>query len=70
MLAGAVQGTSWELERVRGNVTLSLLTLSVISVIASLSVFGKDRLVFYRESAAGPPQQPYCLCPNLKQLWL
>lgn len=51
--AGAVQGTAWELEKVRSNVTLSMLTLAVISVVASLGVFGKDRLVFWRESSSG-----------------
>ena len=51
--AGAVHGTAWELEKVRGNVTLAMLTLAVISVIASLGVFGKDRLVFCREASSG-----------------
>ena len=64
--AGAVHGTAWELERVRGNVTLAMLTLAIISVVASLGVFGKDRLVFWRESSSGqhppgpvgPPARP------------
>lgn len=53
LAAGAVHGTAWELEKVRGNVTLAMLTLAVISVIASLGVFGKDRLVFCREASSG-----------------
>ena len=53
--AGAVHGTAWELEKVRGNVTLAMLTLAVISVIASLGVFGKDRLVLCREASSGTP---------------
>jgi hypothetical protein len=52
---GAVHGTAWELEKVRGNVTLAMLTLAIISVVASLGVFGKDRLVFCRESSSGHP---------------
>ena len=59
---GAVHGTAWELEKVRGNVTLAMLTLAIISVVASLGVFGKDRLVFCRESSSGasgsPPPPP------------
>ena len=66
LAAGAVHGTAWELERVRGNVTLAMLTLAIISVVASLGVFGKDRLVFWRESSSGqrppgpapPPARP------------
>lgn len=56
---GAVHGTSWELEKVRSNVTLAMLTLAVISVVASLGVFGKDRLVFWRESASGVPMHNF-----------
>ena len=33
--------------------TLAMLTLAVISVIASLGVFGKDRLIFCREASSG-----------------
>ena len=51
--AGAVHGTSWELEEVRGNAVKTMLTLAAISTVASLQVFGKDRLIFWRESAAG-----------------
>ena len=50
---GAAHGTAWEIEKVRGNVTLAMLTLAIISVIASLGVFGKDRLVFCRETSSG-----------------
>lgn len=48
-----MHGTAWEMEKVRGNVTLAMLTLAIISVIASLGVFGKDRLVFCREASSG-----------------
>lgn len=51
--AGTVHGTSWELEKVRGNAVMAMLTLAIISVVASLQVFGKDRLVFWRESESG-----------------
>ena len=50
---GATHGTAWELEHVRGNTVMALLALTVITCVASLQVFGKDRLVFWRESAAG-----------------
>lgn len=53
--AGAVHGTSWELEEVRGNAVKTMLTLAAISTVASLQVFGKDRLIFWRESASGSP---------------
>ena len=51
--AGAVHGTAWELEKVRGNAVMAMLTLAIISTVASLQVFGKDRLIFWRESASG-----------------
>lgn len=52
-VAGVVHGTSWELEKVRGNAVMAMLTLAIISVVAALQVFGKDRLVFWRESESG-----------------
>lgn len=55
VVAGVVHGTSWELEKVRGNGVMAMLTLAIISVVAALQVFGKDRLVFWRESESGMP---------------
>ena len=52
-VAGTVHGTSWELEKVRGNAVMAMLTLAIISVVPALQVFGKDRLVFWRESESG-----------------
>lgn len=48
-----MHGTAWELEEVRGNAVKTMLTLAAISTVASLQVFGKDRLIFWRESASG-----------------
>ena len=48
-----MHGTAWELEKVRGNAVMAMLTLAIISTVASLQVFGKDRLIFWRESASG-----------------
>lgn len=53
---GVVHGSSWELEKVRGNAVMAMLTLAIISVVAALQVFGKDRLIFWRESESG--EQP------------
>ncbi len=53
VVAGVVHGTSWELEKVRGNGVMAMLTLAIISVVAALQVFGKDRLIFWRESESG-----------------
>ena len=53
-----MHGTSWELEEVRGNAVKTMLTLAAISTVASLQVFGKDRLIFWRESAAGAAHPP------------
>ena len=53
LVAGVVHGTSWELEKVRGNGVMAMLTLAIISVVAALQVFGKDRLIFWRESESG-----------------
>ena len=52
-VTGVVHGTSWELEKVRGNGVMAMLTLAIISVVAALQVFGKDRLIFWRESESG-----------------
>jgi len=46
---------------VRGNVTLAMLTLAIISVVASLGMFGRDRLVFCRESSSGLRTSAYFL---------
>lgn len=53
LVVGVVHGTSWELEKVRGNAVMAMLTLAIISVVAALQVFGKDRLIFWRESESG-----------------
>lgn len=36
----------------------TMLTLAAISTVASLQVFGKDRLIFWRESASGHTPLP------------
>ena len=59
VIAGVVHGTSWELEKVRGNGVMAMLTLAIISVVAALQVFGKDRLIFWRESESG---ESCCSC--------
>ena len=56
------------MEKVRGNVTLAMLTLAIISVIASLGVFGKDRLVFCREASSGKLAD--MLCPLLSVFYI
>ncbi|KAK9803611.1 hypothetical protein WJX72_004863 [[Myrmecia] bisecta] len=53
LVVGASHGTAWTLERVRGNSVMAMMTLGVIAAASSLQVFGKDRLVFWRESASG-----------------
>ena len=58
LCAGSVHGTSWELEQARGNCVMAMLTLAVICTVSALQVFGKDRLIFWRESASGKAQQP------------
>ena len=55
---GSVHGTSWELEQARGNCVMAMLTLAVICTVSSLQVFGKDRLIFWRESASGKLPRP------------
>ena len=57
---GASHGTAWELEKVRGNVTLAMLPLAVLSGTASLGVFGNDSLIFRREFSSGDLLSP-CL---------
>ena len=43
MRAGAVHGTAWELEEVRGNSVKTMLTLAAISTVASLQVTLKPK---------------------------
>ena len=45
----------------RGNAVMAMLTLAIISVVAALQVFGKDRLVFWRESESGRLCHPSAL---------
>ena len=54
--AGAVHGTAWDLDAMRGNAVMAMLTLAVISTVSALQVFGKDRLIFWRERACGAYQ--------------
>ena len=42
--------TEWD---VRGHAALVVLTLGILAAASSLSVFGRDRLVWWREQAAG-----------------
>ena len=53
--AGAVHGTSWELEEVRGNAVKTMLTLAAISTVASLQVRLHQAVIALRLSAAMPP---------------
>ena len=43
-------GKEWDL---RGHVALIMLTLGIISAATALPVFGRDRVVFWREKSAG-----------------
>lgn len=58
---GAMHGTGSTATDVRGQACLVLLTLGVLSATTSLSVFGRDKLVFWRESDSGIGVLPYFL---------
>lgn len=50
---GAMHGTGSQPSDIRGNTALVMLTLGIISASTSLSVFGRDRLVHWRERDSG-----------------
>jgi len=50
---GAIHGTGTGPNDVRGNSALVLLTMGILAATTSLDVFGKDKLVFWREKDAG-----------------
>lgn len=58
---GAIHGTGWGISDIQGHEALVMLTLGVLSAATSLSVFGKDRLVFSRERSSGIGVLPYFL---------
>ena len=58
---GAMHGTGSTATDVRGQACLVLLTLGILSASTSLSVFGRDKLIFWRESASGVGVLPYFL---------
>jgi ABC-type multidrug transport system ATPase subunit len=65
---GAMHGTGSVATDVRGQCTLTLLTLGILSASTSLSVFGKDKLVFWRENASGVAVLPYFLANTILNL--
>lgn len=53
VICGGMHGTGSTPNDVRGHAALIMLTLGVLSATTSLSVFGKDRLIFWRERSSG-----------------
>ena len=56
-----MHGTGSGPNDIRGHTALVMLTVGIISATTSLSVFGRDRLVFWRENASGVAVLPYFL---------
>jgi len=56
-----MHGTGSGPNDIRGHTALVMLTLGIISATTSLSVFGRDKLVFWREEASGVAVLPYFL---------
>jgi len=65
---GAIHGTESGPNDVRGNTALIMLTMGMLSCTTSLSVFGKDKIVFWREKASGLAVLPYFLANTLVNL--
>ncbi|KAL4536815.1 hypothetical protein Ndes2526A_g06320 [Nannochloris sp. 'desiccata'] len=65
---GAMHGTGSVATDVRGQCTLVLLTLGILSASTSLTVFGKDKLIFWRENASGVAVLPYFLANTILNL--
>ena len=65
---GAIHGTGTGPNDVRGNSALVLLTMGILSCTTSLSLFGKDKLVFWREKDSGLRVFPYFAAKTLINL--
>ena len=61
VVCGAMHGTDSVPTDVRGQSCVILLTLGILSAATSLSVFGRERLIFWRETASGVAVLPYFL---------
>lgn len=65
---GAIHGTGTGPNDVRGNSALVLLTMGILACTTSLGVFGKDKLVFWREKDNGLRVFPYFAAKTLINL--
>ena len=65
---GAIHGTGTGPNDVRGNSALVLLTMGILACTTSLGVFGKDKLVFWREKDSGLRVFPYFAAKTLINL--
>ena len=65
---GAIHGTDSGPNDVRGNAALVLLTVGILSCTTSLSLFGKDKLVFWRERDSGLKVFPYFMAKTFINL--
>lgn len=65
---GAIHGTDSGPNDVRGNTALIMLTMGMISATTALPIFGKDKIVFWREKAAGMGVLPYFLANTIVNL--
>lgn len=68
LVCGAVHGTGGEIIDVQGQTALIMLGLGLISVATSLGVFGRDRVVYWRERASGIKLIPYFMSKTLLNL--
>eukprot|EP00873_Tetraselmis_striata_P005361 jgi/Tetstr1/425625/TSEL_016045.t1 len=53
LIIGGIQGTSWTISRAGVNFTLYLLALGVLVTTGTLRVFGKTKVVHWREASSG-----------------
>lgn len=69
VMCGAIHGTGGDhIVKFRGNNALVMLGLGLISSATALSVFGRDRVVFWRERASGMKLLPYFLAKTALNL--
>ncbi len=65
---GAIHGTGSGPNDVRGNSALVTLTVGILSCTTSLSLFGKDKIVFWREKDSGLRVFPYFMAKTMINL--
>eukprot|EP00239_Pterosperma_sp_CCMP1384_P008232 CAMPEP_0197845972 /NCGR_PEP_ID=MMETSP1438-20131217/2811_1 /TAXON_ID=1461541 /ORGANISM="Pterosperma sp., Strain CCMP1384" /LENGTH=1014 /DNA_ID=CAMNT_0043457463 /DNA_START=226 /DNA_END=3270 /DNA_ORIENTATION=+ len=64
-IVGSLLGSNWGYEKIPGNSCMSTVCIGVLSTVASLKLFGEERVLFWREKAAGVNTFSYFMAKNV-----